>query len=103
MTDPYSVLLGLSAAALAISWLFLLAKRWRYSLPSSVAAAVAALALDSGSFLVHWAGGHRPGTPEAMTPALFVREHPAFVVVAVGALIALAFAASLRQHAQRAA
>jgi hypothetical protein len=98
MTDLYSTLLGLAAAALAISWLILLAKRWRSAPRFSASAAVIALSLDLGSVLVHCSRGHGPSTPEPMTPSLFVREHPAFLVIGVAALVALGLGAHLRQH-----
>lgn len=45
--------------------------------------AAGSLVLDAASFLVHLAGGHRPGTENAMAPLRFLAEHPSFVIVAV--------------------
>lgn len=49
--------------------------------------AAGSLVLDATSLLVHLAGGHRPGTGNAMAPLRFVAEHPSFVVVAVLAAV----------------
>jgi hypothetical protein len=104
MTDTYSILLALSAAALGGSWLLLLTERRRPALaPASAVAAAAALLLDAGSLVVHWSHGHQPGTTDAMTVRQFLGEHPAFLIIAIGSVAALGFAAKGSQLARRAA
>jgi len=51
----------------------------------------ASLVLAFGSFSIHLAWGHRPGTSAAMPPLEFLSEHLSFLIILVVNLSVLAF------------
>ena len=54
----------------------------------AVRVALVAWAALGLSVVVHFVWGHGPGTPDALPPLQFVRQHPAFVVAALMPLAA---------------
>jgi hypothetical protein len=97
--DLYSLTLGLALVAIGVSVLAALSARIGLGKTSAAArtwparmarvGALASLLLVAFSFLFHLLTGHRPGTPQAMGTTEFVLEHPAFVAVAVVAVLVL--------------
>lgn len=96
MDRVYSLTLGVAIALAAGSLAALLASALTARKPGFAAvarrvsglAARASLALALASAGVHLAAGHRPGSPEALGPLDFVREHPALLAVMLLAAIA---------------
>ncbi len=98
MIDVHSILLalaifllGLAIAALAASLLGAGIQRWRAPkwFPRAVLILlILALTFDGLSLIVHVLMGHRPGTSQAMGWQELLAEHPAFLVVALFALLA---------------
>lgn len=62
------------------------------------AAAVAGWACLLVSLAVHLGWGHTPGTPRALPPVAFLREHVAFLVAALLPALALAVRARSRSR-----
>ncbi len=93
--DPYSPILAAAcvAAALAVAAGVANRLRWRRDTRGlsrlGRAAAGVSLALDLLGALAHLLLGHRPGTPAALDALAFAAAHPAFLVVALTALLAL--------------
>ena len=91
--DLYSALLRGAVVAVVVAWAAVLLPRLGLRLKGAAAlvrgAAYGALLLDGASFMVHLLRGHRPGTPLALSWTGFIGAHPAFLVVAGLALIAL--------------
>ncbi len=87
MDALYSTTLLLAIVSVAGAWiglaLRLLAAQWAAPPPRVIRfAAWLALLFTAGSGLIHFLGGHPPGSQEALGPLEFFRIHPAFVVVA---------------------
>jgi hypothetical protein len=80
----YSLGLGAAIAAAAVS---LLARAGGFGKARTLA--LLSLGFLILSVTVHLAFGHRPGTEQALGVAPFVREHPAFAVVAAVSLALL--------------
>ncbi len=88
--DLYSVALSVSLVAAVASLGLALVGRFAPKLRSfALGAAFAALAFVSVSMSIHLVAGHRPGSPTALGPGAYFREHPAFVITAAVAMAAL--------------
>lgn len=81
----YSATLGI---AVALTVLAIGAELWHRNTRSAAASrlgaplALAALVSDAVSLVIHWVGGHRPGSEQALEIIAFAREHPSFWIVA---------------------
>ncbi len=93
--DFYSTTLSL-ALATAIAALGLTVIAWFKPRPGgtlnrvALTAAVVSLFALCICFLYHLFVGHRPGTPQALSPLAFVREHPALLVAGAVTMVAIA-------------
>ena len=57
----------------------------RWVAPAAVGAWIALLV----SITVHFAWGHAPGSPQALPPLEFLRQHPSFIVAGLIPVVAL--------------
>jgi hypothetical protein len=88
----YSFCLGVAIVAAAVALLLALTGRTS----AARRAASVSLGFALAASLIHVTFGHRPGTPAALTPLPFVREHPTLVVVGAISLVLLVWAKGRR-------
>lgn len=91
----FTLSLGLTATATAVfaAWLGTQLPHDHAARPTAAraggVAGVVAVVMLLGAGVVHVAFGHRPGTPDALAPLAFCREHPALLVGFGAAVLAV--------------